>query len=263
MKVANCGHDENGHYTGGTPGDQTGDEWNVVQYYVPTYGWSYHFSWINNELGELFASLAVKAANNNNIGYCQGHRGSFEKELKKAGWDPSAITTPCEADCSSGVIALIHAVGNLRKIKELKEFKASYTGNLHTELIKCKKFFKATTSSRCGIGGINVTPGRHTNIIVDVDETIKDDKEEICRKQPARFRDKSKSGAYKVVTNGGKLSVRCGAGIGYREVASMKNGSTLTSYGYYNMVGSKIWLYVVTSGGTVGYVSSDWVQKVE
>ena len=29
--ISNCGHDENGRYSGGKAGDQTGTEWQVIK----------------------------------------------------------------------------------------------------------------------------------------------------------------------------------------------------------------------------------------
>lgn len=31
--ISNCGHDENGRYSGGKAGDQTGTEWRVINWY--------------------------------------------------------------------------------------------------------------------------------------------------------------------------------------------------------------------------------------
>ena len=31
--ISNCGHDENGRYSGGKAGDQTGTEWQVINWY--------------------------------------------------------------------------------------------------------------------------------------------------------------------------------------------------------------------------------------
>ena len=33
MSISNCGHDENGKYTGGAAGDQTGTEYQVRAWY--------------------------------------------------------------------------------------------------------------------------------------------------------------------------------------------------------------------------------------
>ena len=33
VKISNCGHDENGRYTGGKAGDQTGTEYQIMNWY--------------------------------------------------------------------------------------------------------------------------------------------------------------------------------------------------------------------------------------
>lgn len=251
MKVANCGHDEHGRYSGGTPGDQLGDEWNIRDYYIPSYGWSYHFGWKDSKLGSQYAELAKESANNNHIGYCQTHRSTFEKELKKAKWKPFDIAVDCEADCSSGVIALIHAIGYLNNITELKNFSATYTGDLYNALNKCSYFKKVTEFS---LGDINLTPYEHTNIIVEVDGK----KINTNRKQSASYRDTKLSGTYYATT---ELYMRYGAGTRFNIMKTLKKNEKVTCYGYYNVVNGTKWYYVVDSNNNDGFVSSKFLRR--
>jgi hypothetical protein len=80
------------------------------------------------------ADLATKAANNNKIGYDQYQRQTYWTELQKVGYDPSKITTACEADCSAGVIANVKAAGHLLGRKELQGITYTYTGNMRSGL---------------------------------------------------------------------------------------------------------------------------------
>lgn len=131
--ISNCGHDENGKYSGGTAGDQTGTEWQVISWYNRP--WNVVLRFEDQSVAEKIAELARKAAQNNLIGYDQGQRGTYWQHLKASNYDPSQITIACEADCSSGVAANVKAVGHLLNIKKLKDVSSDcYTGNLRSAL---------------------------------------------------------------------------------------------------------------------------------
>ena len=133
MSVSNCGHDERGRYTGGIAGDQSGTEWYICSWY--SYPWNYVLHHPNAKVRAKIAQLAKEAANNNKIGYDQTQRGTFWTQLQKAGYYPSRITTACEADCSSGVAAIVKAVGYILGIQSLKNVPTTaYTGNLRRVL---------------------------------------------------------------------------------------------------------------------------------
>ena len=258
-KIANCGHDEKNGFTGGQPGDQTGKEWEIINFYTPSYGWSYLIRWKNSNYARLFANLAIEAANNDKIGYCQSHRDSFMKELKKSSWRPGNISTACEADCSSGIIGLIKAVGNIENVSALKKFSGTYTGNMMSGFRACSDYFEViSVSSDKKVGDILLTPGHHTTCIVEVDGK----KEDQTRLQPAYKFDKKKAGQYKVNTDGSNLMLRSGAGTNYTVLQRIANGSKVRCYGYYNIKGSTEWLYVVSDSGKVGYMSSEFLVKV-
>lgn len=175
VRMSNCGHDENNRYSGGRAGDQTGTEWYLRPWYA--YPWNYILRWKDEELANLFADLAVEAAQNNNVGYDQGQRTTFGVELQKVGWRPSKIKTPCEADCSKGTIDLIRAVGYIKGIAELQNCHnvMSYTGNMMTWFRSTagKKYFEIltgkylTSSSLAKRGDINLNTSHHVNITVD------------------------------------------------------------------------------------------------
>ncbi len=126
--ISNSGHDENNGYTGGKAGDQTGGEWELRSWYNRP--WDCVLRHPNAKVQALLAELATKAANNNKIGYDQGQRDTYWQQLQKVGYDPSKITTACEADCSAGVIANVKAAGYLLGIDALKNVNATYTGNM-------------------------------------------------------------------------------------------------------------------------------------
>lgn len=123
--ISNCGHDENGKYTGGKPGDQTGTEWALIDWYARP--WTCVLRHRDPQVRAMLADLATKAAKNNLTGYCQGHRMTYWEHLKASNYDPSQITVACEADCSSGVSANIRAAGILLKDAELQKIPLSCT----------------------------------------------------------------------------------------------------------------------------------------
>ena len=136
--ISNSGHDERGQYRNGKAGDQTGGEWCLRSYYVYPYGggWKCVLRHPNRKVGETIADLHTKAAKNNNVGYDMNQRNTYWPQLVKAGYDPSKIKTPCEADCSKGVCDHVRATGYILGISALKNHKATYTGDMRKELKK-------------------------------------------------------------------------------------------------------------------------------
>ena len=116
--ISNSGSDENGKYKGGVAGDQTGKEYGLRAWYNRP--WTCVLRWIDIRVGTLLAELGIDAALNNKIGYDQGQRDSYWKQLKAVGYLPSLVTVPCEQDCTAGVNANVHAAANLLGISALK-----------------------------------------------------------------------------------------------------------------------------------------------
>ena len=131
--ISNCGHDERGKYSGGKAGDQTGTEWQVINWYNRP--WKCVLRHPDVATRKLIAQMAKAAAVNNMVGYCQSHRGTFWTNLADSNFDPAQITVPCEADCSSGVAAIVKGAGYRLKNEKLKNVStACYTGNLRVAL---------------------------------------------------------------------------------------------------------------------------------
>ena len=131
--ISNCGHDERGKYSGGKTGDQTGTEWQVINWYNRP--WKCVLRHPDAATRKLIAQMAKAAAVNNMVGYCQSHRGTFWTNLADSNFDPAQITVPCEADCSSGVAAIVKGAGYRLKNEKLKNVStACYTGNLRAAL---------------------------------------------------------------------------------------------------------------------------------
>lgn len=127
-KISNSGGDENWGIHGGKAGDNTGHEWEIRSWYNRP--WNCILRHPNQQVRDLIAELAIEAANNDNIGYDQWQRETYWSQLQKVGYRPSKITTPCESDCSAGVIANAKAVGYLLGNSALKGITSTYTGNM-------------------------------------------------------------------------------------------------------------------------------------
>ena len=165
-KISNSGSDERGQYSGGTAGDQTGNEWNIRDWYSRP--WTCVLRYPNQKARELIAELAIEAASNNKIGYDQNGRYTYWQELSKVGYRPSKITNACEADCSAGVIANTKAVGYLLNIPALKNISIyGYTGSMKStfkaagfEVLTDSKYL--TSSAYLVPGDILLLEGTHT-----------------------------------------------------------------------------------------------------
>ena len=169
-RVANSGHDENGRWWGGRAGDQDGTEWWVINWY--SFGQTIVLRHPNRRVQEEIAYQAEGAAGNDLIGYDQEGRLSFWRALSAAGYQTRAITTPCEADCSAGVLAICKAVGYILGDEKLKDIDyTGYTGN--ERYILQQAGFEVLTGSKWTSSGnyllrgdINLHERNHTNIVV-------------------------------------------------------------------------------------------------
>lgn len=128
MTISNCGSDERGKYSGGQAGDQTGREWYVRSWWNA--GWNVVLRHPDVKTRNLIADMARKAAENNLVGYDQSQRLTFWEHLKASNYDPAQITIACEADCSSGVAAIVKGAGyRLGNIAMQNVSTSIYTGN--------------------------------------------------------------------------------------------------------------------------------------
>lgn len=116
--ISNSGSDERGSSHGGTAGDQTGGEWRLRGWYSRP--WSCVLRYPDICVGLKLAQLGCAAAKNDRIGYDQWQRTTYWARLKEAGYDPAAITEPCEADCTAGVTANVKAAGALLGVRALE-----------------------------------------------------------------------------------------------------------------------------------------------
>lgn len=123
--------DENGKREGGKRGDQTGKEVNINsitdrrKYQV--------FRYPDSKVARTIAFYMGDVANNENVGYNQKDRDSLEQEIRKVNYDPSALNTPCNTDCSAFVSNAIRAT--FAKANIPKNVITTDTSNLPEKLV--------------------------------------------------------------------------------------------------------------------------------
>ena len=152
FKFGSARIDENGNYTGGKAGDQTGKEVMIQQFYQHKKGW-YILRLKDIKKAEQLGNAMKRACNNDNIGYNQAKR----LEIISAGID-TQVKINC--DCSSLVRACLKAVGidvnNFTTENELKILMATGLFEKH----------EATNILYKGDIAVTRTKG-HTGIITD------------------------------------------------------------------------------------------------
>lgn len=171
VKIGHAAVDENGKYSNGKAGDQTGKEVCIrTWYYRP---WNKVVRPKNTGVALKIAKTCVAACNNNNIGYDQYQRTTLYTQAIKLAFDLAKITTPCECDCSSLVAVCVNAAG-------IKVSKDIYTGNMVTALKNTGAFDVLTNSkyltsdAHLKVGDILVYEGHHTAIVVDIGNGLPD-----------------------------------------------------------------------------------------
>ena len=264
--ISNCGHDENNKYKNGKAGDQTGGEWKVIAWYNRP--WNCVLRHPDAEVRKKIAELAKEAAQNDLVGYDQNERYTFWEHLKASGYNPAKITVACEADCSSGVAAIVKAVGYLLGNENLQGVSIyCYTGNLRAAL-KAAGFEVLTESKYLNSdaylleGDIILNESAH--VATNLTNGSKSGAEGSgstsgVKVDAAQKFDKALAGKY-IVTAGDFLSLRSGAGTSKTELARMKPNETVQCYGYYTIKDGVKWLYVQYKGIT-GFASSKYLKK--
>lgn len=140
MSIANCGKDEHGRYSGGQAGDQTGHEWEIRAWYPYSSGWTHVIRPKDSKVADKLATKSKNAAKNDNVGYDQGQRITYYNCLRDADWKPKDIKKKCEADCSSGTLANLIAVGHAVGNDRLKKLNPNGTTSTILDQISTKDF---------------------------------------------------------------------------------------------------------------------------
>ena len=99
IRIGSARIDENGKFSGGKDGDQTGKEVSTQDYYMHSKGW-YLLRPKSIEEANRLASAMLSACENDNIGYDQGGRLGVITQIKKYG-SMAKIATKTDADCGT------------------------------------------------------------------------------------------------------------------------------------------------------------------
>ena len=83
--------DENGRASGGSAGDQTGQEVKLGNWY--NFGQTEVLRFKNRDLAERAANVMRSICNNSHVGYDQNQRTTLYTQLKAVGWDVSRLQT--------------------------------------------------------------------------------------------------------------------------------------------------------------------------
>lgn len=175
--ISSCGSDERGKYSGGKAGDNTGNEYKIINWYKPgKSGWSFVARQPDPKVREAIAKDARAAANNNNIGYDQLERTTFWNKLTISEYDPAKIKEPCECDCSSSSAAIPKAIGYRLNNEKLKNIPTTmWTGNAR-ECLKAAGF-EILTNSKYTASSEELLPGDilcihtddHKHMVINLD----------------------------------------------------------------------------------------------
>lgn len=170
MSISNCGHDERNKYSGGQDGDQSKTEWYIRTWWNDS--WNVVLRHPDAKARNLIADMAIKAAQNDLIGYDQNERLTFWNHLKASNYDPAQITVKCEADCSSGVGAIVKGAGYRLGNKAMQNVNPSITTWNERNALKAAGFQVLTDSKYLTsdayllAGDILLNESRHTAINV-------------------------------------------------------------------------------------------------
>ena len=133
VRIAQASKDENGRYTNGLAGNQTGQELNLRTWYNRP--WDTVLRAIDPALAAQIAYVAQALVKCNRIGYDQYQRTTLYDQCAAIGWDIGKLNqiALCECDCSSLIAVILGFCG-------VAIPKTVYTGNLTSYLMDTGKF---------------------------------------------------------------------------------------------------------------------------
>ena len=169
IKIAHASMDEKRKLSGGSPGDQTGKEVCIRDWYSRP--WSHVLRIKKPVMREKVADAMERAANNPNIGYNQSRRNTLLTYARKDGYDPGKVKALCDTDCSA-LVSLACMYAGIPESTLYKNGNSSTTGNLRTRL---KGYVEVLTGKEYTArpdkllrGDILLYEGHHVAVVVDV-----------------------------------------------------------------------------------------------
>lgn len=135
VKIGHAVANELGKATGGKPGDQTGKEVRIQDWYDGN--WTNVFRPKTADLAELIASNIEKICNNNCFGYGQDDRTSAYTVASRHDFKLDKVVQNCHLDCSSMIALALIASG-------ITISPNMYTGNERDKIIATGHFEEIT-----------------------------------------------------------------------------------------------------------------------
>lgn len=266
VKISNCGHDERGRYAGGKAGDQTGTEYQIMNWYSRP--WLCVLRFNDAKIATMIADMATKAAQNNLIGYDQGTAGnsndrySFWRHLKASNYDPAQITVACESDCSASTAAIVKGAGyrlNNARLKAVSIYLT--TRNMRAamkiagaKVLTDRKYL--TSGDYLKAGDILLNDNHHVAIAVTTGVKA-------STLSTPTILSKTPKWVGKVTAN--KLNVRTWAGTEYAQLKSyptLAKGNLVDVCDTIKAKDGASWYYIRIAGKYFGFVSTKYICKV-
>jgi len=250
--ISNSGKDEHSGTKGGAAGDQTGHEWALKKWYNRP--WTVVLRYPDQAVALKIAELGIAAALNDKIGYDQGQRTTYWKQLKAANYNPSAIKTACEEDCTAGVSANVRAAGYIFGIKALQSVPICSSRNMRAQFTRAG--FKALTASKYLTGGKHLMPGdillyesHHAATNITLGSAVKAEWHPGAAPAP-------QPPANAVRITGGTVNVRTGPGTNNAIVGVAKKGEV------YPVISTDGGWHLIDFKGASGWVSGKYAEEV-
>lgn len=265
VKISNCGHDERGRYAGGKAGDQTGTEYQIMNWYSRP--WLCVLRFNDAKIAAMIADMATKAAQNNLIGYDQGtsensnDRYSFWQHLKASNYDPAQITVACESDCSASTAAIVKGAGyrlNNARLKAVSIYLT--TRNMRAamkiagaKVLTDRKYL--TSGDYLKAGDILLNDNHHVAIAVTTGAKA-------STLSTPTILSKTPKWVGKVTAN--TLNVRTWAGTEYAQLKSyptLAKGNLVDVCDTIKAKNGASWYYIRIAGKYFGFVSAKYIKK--
>lgn len=265
VKISNCGHDERGRYAGGKAGDQTGTEYQIMNWYSRP--WLCVLRFNDAKIAAMIADMATKAAQNNLIGYDQGTAGnsndrySFWRHLKASNYDPAQITVACESDCSASTAAIVKGAGyrlNNARLKAVSIYLT--TRNMRAamkiagaKVLTDRKYL--TSGDYLKAGDILLNDNHHVAIAVTTGAKAN-------TLSASTILSKTPKWVGKVTAN--TLNVRTWAGTEYAQLKSyptLAKGNLVDVCDTIKAKDGASWYYIRIAGKYFGFVSAKYIKK--
>jgi hypothetical protein len=257
VKIGHARQDENGNARGGQPGDQTGKEILIQNWYNRDGGWGVYLECKDDSLADKFASFMEQICNNDNFGYDQDDRKTGYYAIVAAGSIAGAEAS--EFDCSSLVYACILLSGITVPLGSTHSMeKTLLATGMFTAYHDAAHLTSADYAKR---GGIYLAAGSHVAMVLSngpkAGQTVSSTSEQITDKKtsgsnPKRIRQAPGVEApYILVVKNVRL--RTGPGKKYASIGYLPKGLKVA---YGDTDPDNGWHAVDTSEGP-GFVSGD------